>query len=607
VAGVVTFQESELDYYQGETPRGSEGDAHVRKRISTSVLLTGGDDRDLERAELNELLGYLGFNTWDALAGTGDDPDPELIPLAECQAFGQVQAWQRYPDIVRFITDQVGPDGVAEIGGTSRREIGTKVNRSHIWGAGVNPAFGRGVSMGLGQLAGHEREADLAASLQFARRLGRGLWGGAGEPLFASMRGYAAPVLDPEWLTRFADERTSVDDQDARARYRELAGDLARLASLVHFGNRCATHDSGPYPAPGGGSVLVRDHFPADDLYHWADVADELPHAITCAYFLAPGPELALSDAGPTRSAELFDRLTGIAVYARDRWDTPADAIRLMAEAELDAVATRCRAASTRIHRRIAAMSRRDKVMAGGQVQYLDFLAPFARAAGVWDRLRDEFDVYEWDPLASEAYYPLVTGGLAVEMVPRLISTGAGFAPVKDAISGEEAFPALHLLAVRGSGQELPVDPNDLVSAGLVAATDDGYALTEAGNATHRRQLAAERYSYEPTRLAQAYERFLAQDEPLRAIVARWDSADQAGKAEMFAELTDILGRVRVALRRTNEQLLRFEGYLPRLRKALGRVEQGEHDYLAGPVPDSFNAIWSELHQDYRITQGLKH
>jgi hypothetical protein len=300
------------------------------------------------------------------------------------------------------------------------------------------------------------------------------------------------------------------------------------------------------------------------------------------------------------------DRRTAVAVYARDRWDSPD--VRSLDVGELDALRVRCEATARLLERRAAAMSRRERVSAAASVRYLDRLVPFARAAGVWERLRDELDAREWDPVASEVYYPLVTGGLAAEMLPRLVATGAGFPAVKDAISGEEAFPALHLLVVRGRATHLPVDAGDLTSAGLVAADGDGYVLTEAGRAVHQRQLLNERSTYEPGRLTQAYERFTAQHAPMRALMADWralDDSDAEGRARLLARAGEILSQVRVALRRTNEQLLRFEGYLPRLRKALARVEQGESEYLAGTDVESVYAIWQELDADYRITQGL--
>ena len=124
----------------------------------------------------------------------------------------------------------------------------------------------------------------------------------------------------------------------------------------------------------------------------------------------------------------------------------------------------------------------------------------------------------------------------------------------------------------------------------------------------HERLIDQERRTYEMARLEQAYERFRAQNGALKALVAKWQSlgdGDDGARAELLAELTDIIGRVRVALRRTNEQLLRFEGYLPRLRKALARAEQGEYEYVAGAGIDSVHTVWMELHEDYLLTQGI--
>ncbi|MGH8998999.1 MAG: PEP-utilizing enzyme [Acidimicrobiia bacterium] len=424
-----------LEKYQGETPHGSEGDRLFRQRLSTDVLLTGDDQRDLTRAETNDLLAYMGFTFWDALSARATEGESGLIPRQEYEAFGCVQIWQRYPEMLRFITDEIGVDGLVEIGRISRSEVGTKANMLHIWAAGFTVAFGRGISMGLGRIGPHEREADLVTGLQFMRRLYRGLWG-PGQPVFTSMKGYEAPLLDDEWITRFRDEFTSISDPALRARYQRFSANTELMGFLLHFDNRCGLHDTGPYPTGDGGFLIVRDHFLSDEIYHWADVAEDLPHAITQAMFFKPeGPlELALLDIGTlfTKPGNYLKHLTGMTAYARDRWDTPPSQIRRLDDAEMDRIQATCTEASSRLYQRIATMSRRDKVMAGGQVYYTEFLAPFARAAGLWDRLKSEFDFFEIDPVASEAYYDLVTRGAAMEMVPRLFLTGAGYPPVED-------------------------------------------------------------------------------------------------------------------------------------------------------------------------------
>jgi hypothetical protein len=429
--------------------------------------------------------------------------------------------------------------------------------------------------------------------------------------MFNSMRGNTFVVLEPEWLPRFRDERQGVADRDDRVRRQRFSATTELMGFLTHFDNRLALHDSGPYPVGDGEFMIVRDHFLSDEFYHWGDLTEDLPHAVTQAMFFRPDAplEVAINDIGTvfTKPANYLKHLTGMTVYARDRWDSPVSEIRTLDDTEMDSIEARCREASTRLYKRIAAMPTRDKIAAGVQVYYTEFIAPFARAAGLWERMKTEFDFHEWDPLTSEAYYSLVKERVAEREFPRMVLGGA-FPPVRDPITAEEAFPALHLLALRGSAQDLPVDGTEMVNAGYVSQTLSGYLLTDTGKAVHERLLAAERRTYDTDRLAQAYERFLAQNGPLKALVSRWQSlgpADEGARAELLAELSDIMGRVRVALRRTNEQLLRFEGYLPRLRKAMSRAEEGEVEYIAGPSVESVHTVWMELHEDYLLTQGI--
>jgi len=606
-----------LENYRGEFPHGVEGEQAFRARLTTNVLTTGGsdqdsdiDNRDLTREELNELNEYMGFNLWDCLAMRATEGESGLIPRQEYEAVGLVQIWQRYPELMRWITDQIGVEGLYEVGATSRREVGTKVNALHIWGSGFTLGMGRALAMALGVVTGNGREGDLRDAMQFMRRLHTGLRG-PGQPMFGSQHGYVNPILPPEWTQRFLDERRPLSDPEHRDRCQRFSANTELMGFLLHFDNRCGLHDTGPYPTPDGGFMIVRDHFLSEDLYHWNDVTEGLPHAITQAMFFKPDTPLdvAIGDLGTvfTRPADYLRHLTGMTVYARDRWDTPVGDIRLMDDAELDGVQDRCRTASDRLYRRIASMPKRDKIACGAQVYYTEFIVPVARAAGLWDRMRDEFDFFEWDPVTSESYHGLVGGGGAMREFGRLVLTGA-FPPVRDPISPEEAYPALHLIAVRGASRELPVDGTELVNAGYVADTPSGYLLTETGRATHGRQLIQERKTYETARLAQAYERFMAQNGPLKELVAKWQALgehDDAARGELFLEAGEILTRVRVALRRTNEQLLRFEGYLPRLRAAMSRVETGKFEYMADPRVDSVHTVWMQLHEDYLLTQGI--
>ena len=99
------------------------------------------------------------------------------------------------------------------------------------------------------------------------------------------------------------------------------------LTFLLHFDSRLGLGDTGPYPTEDGGFLIVRDHFLYDDVYHWFDIAEGLPHVITQAMYFRPPPGMTVTvnDLSTvfTRPASYMPHLAGMAVYARERWDTP--------------------------------------------------------------------------------------------------------------------------------------------------------------------------------------------------------------------------------------------------------------------------------------------
>jgi hypothetical protein len=581
--------------YQGEFPPGADGEARMRERLSSSVLRTGPSE--LSRDELNELLEYLGFVCWDLFrAGAGPDIDgSELVPRAGAQTLGWLQCWQRFPALLAEIAEQ---RDAGELGSLARRDIGDKLDHGHVWACGVGFALGRGVSLALGRMAAHELEDKLRAGLGFVRGLYTGLRGDDGQPMFAAMDGYRAAVLEPKWVERFTEDAGPVGDGLADA-----LADTERASRLVHADSRLGLSTTGPYPAGDGGFWMLHGHVVAEPLYHWADVTEGLPYSVSYALHYPAGHQApTIWDSGVSSMAGA-DGADSVAGYLRDRWDAQP---RPAGADELAKVGAACRAAARLLHRRFAAMPRRDAVLAGAQVVYLDALAPFARAAGVWDQLRESHDVHELDPEVSEAYYQLVRDGRAEQLASQLILTGTGFTPVREPISTEEAMPALHLLAVRGSARELPVDPAQLSSAGFVQNGADGYELTETGRSVHARALENERRGMDTARMDQAYERFLALDERMEALARRWPDADESTRRELLGELADVVSRVKPALRRASEELQRFEPYLPRLRRAVAQAEQGDFEYVESGSVESAQVVWQQLKRDYQLTLGTE-
>lgn len=405
-------------------PGGTEGHEIMLGKMTTDVLNLTDESlaRDLTNAEANDLLDYYGWNLWDILAARISEGESGLIPRQEYEVLGTFLQWQHHPRFHRMITEAAGVDGLREIGARMRNEIGTKVNPLHIWAGGVPSALGRAISVDLGLEGPGDRADDLKSAMQFTRRLYRGMWDDNG-PMFTSARGYHAPLLNNSWISRFVDEKTTMsDDPDARRAFQRFNGSTQLASFLLHFDNRNGVADTGPYPLPGGGWALVRDHVLNDPGYYWSDSMSDLPWSVTLVLFFEGEEQInsRVVDIGTmfTEPSNYLKHLTGYAVYVREHCTSPASEIRLLQEDELRAIATAAEQATARLYSRIAAMSDREKILAGCHVYYTDFVGTIGQAAGIWDEMQAA-GFYDIDDSVSKGYGPIVEAGRAPEMLGR--------------------------------------------------------------------------------------------------------------------------------------------------------------------------------------------
>lgn len=425
-----------LEKFGGEVPHGSEGDAIVRAALATDALELSEDslERPLSVAEVNDVVRYLTWNEWDALAARATEGESGLIPRQEYEALGILNAWFRHGDWLRAIDAAVGARGTVDIGAGAQREIGTKVNLLHAWAALCATFFGRGIAVEMGLHDEHQDAAGALQSATIARRLYAGLWGDGGG-MFSSMREYQAPLLRGEWLERFAADRIALDDAGDLAGFQRFNASTELLGFLHHFDNRLGLGDSGPYPLPDGGFLIVRDLFINEPAFPWSELSGDLPYAVTLAMEFGPdtGLSVKVTDLSTlfTEPANYLRHLRGLSVYAREAHDTPPEEIRALSLRDMAAMRERVEAASAALYRHVAGMEYREKVLAGARVYTAGFMLPFARAAGVYDQLVAEHGLFELHPTAAEAYDRIV-GGVATEMIPRLFLTGSWGVPVPD-------------------------------------------------------------------------------------------------------------------------------------------------------------------------------
>lgn len=424
-----------LEKFGGRVPHGAEGDAIMQAELTTDVLDLSDESvaRPLTLAETNDVLTYLTWNEWDALAARATEGESGLIPRQEYEALGILNAWFRHPGWLAAIEERVGAQGVVDIGAAAKREIGTKVNLLHAWAVLCAPFFGRGIAIEMGLHDDHHGADELPASATTARRLYKGIWGDGG--MFTSMRNYHAPLLGSSWLDRFAADRIELTDADARSAFQKFNASAELLGFLHHFDNRLGLGDSGPYPLPDGGFVVVRDLFVNEPAFEWSDLSGDLPYSITMAMAFTPdsGLEVKVTDLSTmfTEPTNYLQHLAGVSVYTRRHWDTPVDQVQALSVSDMAELRRQVEAASAALYRHIAGMEHREKVLAGAKVYTAGFILPFARGAGVYDELVADHGLLEVHPEAA-AVYDRIVGGVATEMIPRLFLTGSWGVPVPE-------------------------------------------------------------------------------------------------------------------------------------------------------------------------------
>ncbi|WP_067829028.1 pyruvate, phosphate dikinase [Nocardia inohanensis] len=154
----------------------------------------------------------------------------------------------------------------------------------------------------------------------------------------------------------------------------------------------------------------------------------------------------------------------------------------------------------------------------------------------------------------------------------------------------------------------------DLVSAGFAAATPAGFRLTPEGRPRLEQLLIEERGSIDHAAVTAAYDEFCVYNADLKVIITDWqmkdpatvnDHADAEYDAGVLARLHDTHRNLRPLIARIGGIAPRLSGYLARLDRAVEKIAEGDHTWVARPIMDSYHTVWFELHEDLIGLCGL--
>jgi hypothetical protein len=119
--------------------------------------------------------------------------------------------------------------------------------------------------------------------------------------------------------------------------------------------------------------------------FWWSEVASDVPYHYLTAALVLDGVELKVNDWGTsiTDPEDYLDHLVGFGLFTTD---TPDRSLRPVPLGEVDGLLAEVKSAQRALYRRIAAMTRREKIACGAHV-YFTFPKPLAEEAGVADQI----------------------------------------------------------------------------------------------------------------------------------------------------------------------------------------------------------------------------
>ncbi|MFI7167156.1 hypothetical protein ACIBM3_32370 [Rhodococcus erythropolis] len=424
-----------IEKFMAEVPRGPEGDAEMRRRLpNVFVDTTAANIRpdNIDDDQIDSWFDYMAWNLWELIASRSTEGESGLIPRQEYESLSFVQQWDVYPDAMRTITEKIGIEGLVDLGAVSKREVGTKVNHLRNYAMSLMAVLGRGVGVTLDLVDPAASRADVETCIQFGRRLWHGTWGDG--PGLASGRGFKLPHLDRDVLDPLVAQAVSLEDPDYRAAFRRFNATTELFGFMLHYDNRLGMGDTGPYPLPGGGFALVRDHFLHETAYPWATVAEGMPYAVTeVMVFDTDDIEVTINDIGTTFTtpSTYLDSLSRVVVFARDTMDTPMSELRVVDRDEMRSISTKAEKGVLDLYRMYSRKTVDEKIWDGITVYSHDFIRPIAQRVGLWDEIRQ--GGFDAPTELTKRAWPLLTDGKAAAVLGPVFITGAGFPRIRPA------------------------------------------------------------------------------------------------------------------------------------------------------------------------------
>jgi hypothetical protein len=422
-------------------PDGILGDRIMKSRAQSQVLerveIEAVRNAEFSIAELNDLNNYLAWNIWDVLVMRATEGASGMIPRQEYELLAMMHEFYRWPELLNMTTNEIGVQGVLDLGASSRNEIGTKINAVHDWCIGaVGFGMGRCALLALEAIGADDYIEESSTILKFMQRV---LWGKRQDGwILNSQDRYRCQIHTPEFIASLLPALEPLEpgslQHDALIQF-NAAAEL--LSFLDHFDCRLGLGDTGPYLLPNGNLIIIRDLFCNEEAYHWSDVCDHenVPHCYTVMLEIDPQgmglQEIRVNDISTTftRPKNYIPHVVAAAVFVREKWDTPIADVYPVPIAELSGRLSGIQNATFKLYTKLSRMCRRQLITNGMYVYYVGMILPHLRRAGTYEKACVDYNFWEIDQRISNYYYEIGKRDFAKVTVPNKIFSGAGYLP----------------------------------------------------------------------------------------------------------------------------------------------------------------------------------
>lgn len=152
-----------------------------------------------------------------------------------------------------------------------------------------------------------------------------------------------------------------------------------------------------------------------------------------------------------------------------------------------------------------------------------------------------------------------------------------------------------------------------LAARGTCKEVNGRFMLSPDGKRRLEELLEAERATLDPDVLRPLYDEFTELNGQLKEIMHSWqirdgqpnDHADAGYDAAVIDRLRELADSFAPLMERIAAAIPRLAPYPDRFSRAIKRIGEGDHSWIAKPIADSFHTVWFELHEELIAALGL--